>query len=126
MNMTYIWILALLVALFPATGSSTSCVAFEGQGTIRLEVTSESIGEDLRKYFVAGPKTVAGYELAELKLWVGEPPDGDDVDLILPLEYKVESDQIHAEFIARSSWRYVMVWAKYGKSECSPSLEEIL
>lgn len=123
---TYLKLLTLIVAFFPNSSFSTSCVPFEGQGTIELVVTSESIGDDLRKYFVTGPQTVAGYELTELKIWVGELPNGDEVDLILPLEYDVETDQIRAEFIAKSPWRYVKVWAKYGESVCSPTLEKIL
>ena len=126
MTTTYLKILTLLVALFPYTSFSTSCVPFEGQGTIKLEVTSESIGDDLHKYFVTGPQIVAGYELTELKLWVAELPDGDDVDLILPLEYQSATDQFRTQFIARSSWRYVMVWAKYGETVCSPVLEKVL
>lgn len=119
--------LTILIVLFASSAvHAVTCPAVEYSVRISTKITVTGGQESPRQVSVRAPRLLSGSTLTSIRVWVSETKESGTFDLILPLDYEVKGEEVHAELYTRENWRHVEIVAYYGDGICDPKLETTL
>lgn len=102
---------------------AVTCADIDYPEVAKISVVIEDTDHDPREVSVRVPSVVFGKSLTWVFLWVRPDSKTGQLDLQVPIQFKVDGSEAYAEFFARKNWNAVEITAHYGDQICDPQLE---
>ena len=115
--------IAALALLSSPQSFAVTCAEIDYPEEAKISVVIEDTDHDPREVSVRVPSVVFGKSLTWVFLWVRPDSKTGQLDLQVPIQFKVDGSEAYAEFSARKNWNAVEITAHYGDQICDPQLE---